>query len=404
MLTLATSNAAKYAPLAATLQRLRLELEPPPGPMPELQLPSFGEALEAKAKAANALFQRPVLVDDAGLVLEAYPGFPGPLTSAVLRGIGAAGLRRLLDGCSLRAAMECHLGIWLDGTMRKWSGRAEGLLDFSRRVSNPRMLLSDLFVPDSSDGELPHRALALAALEKDAFELHLAFSAAQARPAAEVPCPVPSTQCPFCAEFENDGLSIYAEMMGSKLPSRIVYEDEDFIIMPPLGEFIEGGLLLLSRAHIPSFAYLAPKRLERLERLLAATCAAVEQRWGVRPLVFEHGPAAERSKGVCCVDHAHLNLFPARVHLHPHVRSRMHCELGAWTELPKVRNAEFGYLCLQENDRTLRAYDGEGVPTQLVRRIITQELGIPERWHWRDYPGQAELIATYEALKGQIRM
>jgi hypothetical protein len=44
------------------------------------------------------------------------------------------------------------------------------------------------------------------------------------------------------------------------------------------------------------------------------------------------------------------------------------------------------------------------VPTQLVRRIITAQLGLPERWHWRDYIGKEELLATYNALKGRIRL
>ncbi|MDE3150372.1 MAG: non-canonical purine NTP pyrophosphatase, partial [Acidobacteriota bacterium] len=94
MLTLLSSNPAKYEPFRAQLERLRVELRPPPGPLPELQTPSFAEALAAKARAASALAGYPVLVDDAGLVLEAYRPFPGPLTSTVLRSIGVAGLQR----------------------------------------------------------------------------------------------------------------------------------------------------------------------------------------------------------------------------------------------------------------------------------------------------------------------
>ena len=69
-----------------------------------------------------------------------------------------------------------------------------------------------------------------------------------------------------------------------------------------------------------------------------------------------------------------------------------------------MRGAEFGYLFVQENNGERRVYDGFNVPTQFVRRIITTDLGVPERWHWRDYLGQNELIATFEALKGQIRV
>lgn len=76
MLTLASSNPAKYAPFGGVLERLRLSLQPPPQPLPEIQTLSFHESLEAKARAAATLFGRPVLVDDAGLVLEALAALP----------------------------------------------------------------------------------------------------------------------------------------------------------------------------------------------------------------------------------------------------------------------------------------------------------------------------------------
>jgi inosine/xanthosine triphosphate pyrophosphatase family protein/diadenosine tetraphosphate (Ap4A) HIT family hydrolase len=425
MLTLATSNPAKYAPFARDLERMGLVIEPPAQPLPELQSLNFAETLAAKARAAALLFGRPVLVDDSGLVLEAYAPFPGPLTSTVLGSLGAPGLRRLLAGTSDRAVMECHLGCWFNGALRFWTGSVHGRIDLARPCLDPRMALSDLFIPDpagagetprppgdagqppslkgSSTGQspLPHRARALAALEADVFELHLETAPAETD-SAPTCATRPGYDCPFCAEFEDDNLSTFAGIMGERLPRRIVYEDEHFVVMPPLGEFMEGGLLLLTREHILSFAHLPPARFDHLERLLQAIQRALVKCWGAVPLVFEHGPAPDSSKGVCCVDHAHLNIFPATVRVQPHLAGRMHFSLGALAGLAKLRRAEFGYLFVQENDGSRHAYDGREVPTQLVRRIIATQLGIPERWHWRDYLGQDELVATYNALKGQI--
>jgi diadenosine tetraphosphate (Ap4A) HIT family hydrolase len=267
------------------------------------------------------------------------------------------------------------------------------------------MLLSDLFVPDTPapPGALPHRSQALENLESCAFELHLEITPEP--PVDEFTCaPRPVHQCPFCTELEGTGQSIFAELIRDRLASRIIYEDEDFVVMPPLGQFIEGGLLLLTRQHVLSFAHLPAASFNRLERLLGVIRRELASRWGVSPLIFEHGPAPDRSKGVCCVDHAHLNIFPARVTVHPHLASRMSIPLKSISELIKLRRAEFGYLFVQENDGTMRAYDGQLVPTQLVRRIVTTQLGLPQRWHWRDYPGYDELLATYQVLKGQIRL
>jgi hypothetical protein len=61
-------------------------------------------------------------------------------------------------------------------------------------------------------------------------------------------------------------------------------------------------------------------------------------------------------------------------------------------------------LFIQENDGSRRVYDGQLVSTQLVRRIIASAIGCPERWHWRDFPGGDQLLATFNALKGQIHL
>ena len=403
MLKLATSKPAKYLPFAADLERWRIALAAPPRPLLEIQCQSFNEALEAKAKAAADMFGCPVLVDDAGLALEAYPEFPGALTSLVVPKLGVAGLQRLLKGVSHRATMECHLGCWTGYRLRSWSGRVHGVVDFSRGPRDPRMILSDLFVPDEAEGrgELLHRSKALAALEKDIFELHLECGSAPA-------CPIAGTRagydCAFCTEFDEPDLSIFRRMAGGRISSRVVYQDEDFVVMPPIGQFIEGGLLLLTRGHIPSFAHLPPEQFVRLEQLLGVIRSVLTARWGVSPLVFEHGPALDKGKGVCCVDHAHFNIFPASVVIHPHLEGRMHIPLSSVGELPKLRSAEFGYLFVQENDGVCRAYDAQSVTSQLVRRIITHALGMPERWHWRDYPGLQELAATLQALQGKVRL
>jgi len=209
MLTLVTSNPAKYAPFTSDLERLRLRLEPPAQPLPEIQSLNFTETLTAKARAAAEMFGRPVIVDDTGLVLEAYAPFPGPLTATVLRSLGARGLRRLLAGASDRAAMECHLGCWVNGALRNWVGAVQGRIDLSRAPRDERMPLSDLFIPDLSEASQPtsgagalllHRARALAALEINIFQLHL--ETAPPETGDETARAVRTGfVCPFCAEF-----------------------------------------------------------------------------------------------------------------------------------------------------------------------------------------------------------
>jgi hypothetical protein len=69
-------------------------------------------------------------------------------------------------------------------------------------------------------------------------------------------------------------------------------------------------------------------------------------------------------------------------------------------QLKSLAKSEQAYLFLQTNDGARFVYDAGVVPSQLIRRIVTAELGMPERWHWRDYLGLEELERTVAELAG----
>lgn len=73
--------------------------------LPEIQSLDFAEVARAKALAAVAAVGGPVLVEDSGLEVAAWGGFPGPMTKWILAGpLGPAGLARMLDPFPDRSA------------------------------------------------------------------------------------------------------------------------------------------------------------------------------------------------------------------------------------------------------------------------------------------------------------
>jgi hypothetical protein len=401
---LLTSNPRKYGPLADVLAGMQISLRKPDFDLPELQDLDFEVGVAHKAKTAAAAMGKPCLVDDAGLLLDAYPGFPGTLTGAVLRAIGAAGIERLLAGTTDRARMVCHIGCWIDGRLLHWQGEAAGHLDLHRTgIMNSGSTegpgpLTQWFVPDEPgpNGGYLHRRRALAALGRDMDSLRRRLETV---PAGSVDSPIPfNRECVFCQEFDGSVRSIYHEMAGQELPSRIVHRTEHFVLFPPLGQFIEGGLLLATGQHQISMATLPDPFYVELDRLMAEVCDVLAKRYGCRPLLFEHAPAAPGDKGTCCVDHAHLNIFPARADVHSHLRKFPHAEIGPMSNLSASWFRHRPYLFLQTNEGRRFVYDAGIVPSQYIRRIVTRELGMPERWHWREYPGVEELKRTFTAL------
>ncbi len=66
--------------------------------LPEIQSLDFADVARAKALAAAAAVGGPVLVEDSGLEVSAWGGFPGPMTKWLTAGpLGPAGLARMLD-------------------------------------------------------------------------------------------------------------------------------------------------------------------------------------------------------------------------------------------------------------------------------------------------------------------
>ena len=162
---LLTTNKKKFKGCGSLLDSLGIELVVPDKPLMEPQGDSLVEVAVGKARMAAIQVGHEVLVDDAGLELLSWPGFPGPMTGFVLKTLGKAGLERLLDG-NKEAEMVCVLA-WSDGNrIRYWTGRSRGFVDVTITVNpgGPGPLAS-WFVSD--DVGLAHRRRALEAFGRE---------------------------------------------------------------------------------------------------------------------------------------------------------------------------------------------------------------------------------------------
>ncbi len=73
--------------------------------LPEIQSLDFAEVARAKALEAAAAVGGPVLVEDSGIEVVAWGGFPGPMTKWMLMApVGPAGLARMLGPFPDRSA------------------------------------------------------------------------------------------------------------------------------------------------------------------------------------------------------------------------------------------------------------------------------------------------------------
>lgn len=136
-------------------QILGLELQSVDLDLPEIQAIDPGEVATQKVLAARDAVEDsglPVLVEDSGLMVDAWGGFPGALTKWLIQSVGNEGLLRMLAPDEDRAARAvCVVAVsGADGEVHTFRGEVPGTL-----ASGPRgeggFGYDPIFVPGYSE-------------------------------------------------------------------------------------------------------------------------------------------------------------------------------------------------------------------------------------------------------------
>jgi len=203
-------------------------------------------------------------------------------------------------------------------------------------------------------------------------------------------------QCQFCMEFKGNSDSFYNLLLPNVPIDRTIFSYGGFKIFPPLGQFVEGSLMIVSEKHYTSCANLPAELKCNLEFLIEIIKSVLADRYRL-PIFFEHG-SGHNTKGSCCVEHAHIHVFPVKIDVHSIlVKQYPYKIIKKITELNFLKPGRAGYIFLQQ-DSNRYYYPLEEVTPQLVRKIIASELGMPERGDWKSYIGLEEFNKTYDNL------
>jgi len=176
-LGLVTSNAGKVHELAAVLEPLGHEVTQRELGYPEVQAPTLEAVVEFGLEwLAQHHPDEALLIDDAGLFVDALGGFPGVYSRHAWDTIGPAGVLALLGNGEERSAeFRCVLGLLLpDGGHQLFHGSCRGSVTRAPR-GDGGFGYDPIFIPEGGEqtfAELPlaekngvsHRGRALAEL------------------------------------------------------------------------------------------------------------------------------------------------------------------------------------------------------------------------------------------------
>lgn len=94
----ATSNRGKLEEARTILAPFEISVERIDAKGIEIQADTTGEVASFASRAASRELNRPVLVEDAGLFVDALGGFPGVYSAYAFKTIGTRGILALLEG------------------------------------------------------------------------------------------------------------------------------------------------------------------------------------------------------------------------------------------------------------------------------------------------------------------
>ncbi|RLF06548.1 MAG: non-canonical purine NTP pyrophosphatase, RdgB/HAM1 family [Thermoprotei archaeon] len=132
-----TSNPNKANESVSILREMGINVEPVLVKIPEIQSDDLVEIAKFRAREAYRKLKRPVIVEDAGLFIDALNGFPGPYSSYVFKTIGNNGVLKIMKGIKNRKAIFRSVIAFHNGKrILTFVGEVKGKISFKPKGSS----------------------------------------------------------------------------------------------------------------------------------------------------------------------------------------------------------------------------------------------------------------------------
>lgn len=185
-----------------------------------------------------------------------------------------------------------------------------------------------------------------------------------------------------------------------------VYETENFYVLPGLGAFFDGYLMIVPKAHVMSFALLGDKILSEFYQVLSDISSILEAIYGKKVFAFECSSGKTGAgKHKTSIVHAHFHLAPTDMPVLREVqKSGLHPCLIQKEDLSQY--GEYPYmLYVDQEDNWFMACDPKCYyPRQQPRQVLANWMDCYEVYNWRYHPMREKLQVIAEEFRNYCRM
>ena len=212
-------------------------------------------------------------------------------------------------------------------------------------------------------------------------------------------------ECSFCAEINEEFGADNNEKTANRYKaiscnvnssSRVIWENDELLLMPTIGCFTEGYLLLVTKQHYFSIAeFVRNSDYKKLATTLSDIHKMITNLYN-GCIFFEHGAINEHCKAGGCNDHAHLHILPAKGNILD--KAKKHFEFTKHPDLDWAHKVSSQYLMFFDGNNYFLSID-DVVPSQYFRQLLAIEAGVGDKWDWRRYPFTENMMYTLERIR-----
>ena len=200
-------------------------------------------------------------------------------------------------------------------------------------------------------------------------------------------------ECEFCMKIADPA------SRSSRYDFHVIWSDDNFHVVVPLGALTSGHLLLVSNSHKLAMSGLSENEWDALGPVLRYWTSRLEESWRYEPAGFEHGPSANSSGGAC-VYHAHLQLLPLAD------ASIGDLMVEGMTRILSIRQLSSsypsgGYFLMVSVAGITWAMSDKQATSQYLRKRICALQGRPNDWDYLTCPIEWQWTRLYSSLTGR---
>lgn len=207
-------------------------------------------------------------------------------------------------------------------------------------------------------------------------------------------------ECEFCKELKGDE-SYFSNLYRKYIKSRVIIETPNFVVIPSIGQIVEGYLLIVSREHYTSVGALSTEKIQELEEVMRRIKKLFISIYDKKPIFFEHGvPCDDENRGGCGIYHLHVHAVPLENQMNLLKRiSEDFSFKRIWSilELRDIISRNKSYLLYVNQKGEMWVAENDYFPSQYMRRILAKAIG-EKVWDWRKFEREERLILTYHKL------